>query len=553
MERKNSKLLLIFFSEICIRRCFSDLTGPKTVNININIDGLPLFNNGTGQIWPILFNIHERPDIKPMVIGVFYGKTKPKKVEEYLGPFAEELATILQSGVEINGFKLTIQLRAFICDSPARSFIKGTFIFYTIFEILTTNLFLGTVNFNSLHGCLKCCTVGVHSTLVRTNIFPQTLAPKRTNEGFRGGEYDDHYQVYKVREGGKLKRITVVSPLLKLPIDMVEDVIVSDSLHLLHLGITKRLLISYKDGHNGLEIKKWSNSEIEHISTTLKSIRLPVEIHREVRGIDCVGHWKGTECASFLHYIGIILLKHYINEDHFNNFANLFCAVIICSADYYKQYLPVARKLFEDFINNYFVHFNAITSNVHNLIHVVDEVKRFGPLHTISSYPFENHLAQLKKLVRSGKDPLEQIANRITEKRFVTKSESKSAVTYPLVKYPVKTDPSKFSHIELSDSFVLTAKEQDRYFLTKQSNVVAMEYANLTSICGRQLLDCTDIFTEPFSSSWLKVYKTKCISKLGSPTIYDLNQILCKLVAVSIHGETSFVPLLHTFAPGEYL
>lgn len=76
-------------------------------------------------MWPILFNIYEEEGLKPMIIGIFYGKTKPKRVEEYLGPFVEEAIPILQSGIVINQHTLKVKLRSFICDSPARAFIKG--------------------------------------------------------------------------------------------------------------------------------------------------------------------------------------------------------------------------------------------------------------------------------------------------------------------------------------------------------------------------------------------------------------------------------------------
>lgn len=158
--------------------------------------------------------------------------------------------------------------------------IDSRFSFHSIY------CFLGVVNFNSLNGCLKCCTVGVHSSLLRTNNFPETIAKKRTNELFRAGAYGSHYQSYKIRENGKLKKVPVVTPLLKLPIDMVDDVIVSDSLHLLHLGITKRLLMSYKNGHNGREERRWSDLNVKLISNMLLEIKLPVEFHRQMRSLE---------------------------------------------------------------------------------------------------------------------------------------------------------------------------------------------------------------------------------------------------------------------------
>ncbi|XP_065075507.1 uncharacterized protein LOC135699230 [Ochlerotatus camptorhynchus] len=196
--------------EICLRRCFTNLNESCSILININIDGLPLFNNGTDQVWLILFNIHSfMPEIDPMVIGVFHGRSKPKKIEQFLEPFASKILPILENGLVINGFKMLVKIRAFICDSPARAFIKGV------------------VNFNSLHGCLKCCTVGHHSTLLRTNIFPNTSAIRRTDSGFRKWMYEGHYQHYKIRENGKLLKQPIITPLLKLPIDIVEDVIKS--------------------------------------------------------------------------------------------------------------------------------------------------------------------------------------------------------------------------------------------------------------------------------------------------------------------------------------
>lgn len=257
---------------------------------------------------------------------------------------------------------------------------------------------------------MKCTTVGEHSRDLRTNVYLVAEAPKRTDEGFRNRSYGEHHQVYKIKENGKFQKIFIESPLLRLPIDIVEDVIVSDSLHLLHLGITKKLLTIYKEGQK--HYAKWSKTATESIDNILSNIRLPSEIHRKVRGLRFLCHWKASECASFLNYIGIALLKHFVDEKHYENFVNLFYAITICSSQHYQKYLSVAQNLFETFIENYSKYFQIISSNTHNLIHVVDEVKRFGPLSTLSSYPFENYLFQIKNMVRSGRLPLNQTGSQ---------------------------------------------------------------------------------------------------------------------------------------------
>lgn len=92
-------------------------------------------------------------------------------------------------------------------------------------------------NFNAQNGCLKCTTVGEYSYTSHCNFFPQTESTKRTDAGFRNKIYGSHHKTD--------------SPLLKLPIDMIEDIPVGDSLHLIDLGIMKKCLIGWRDGKIG--------------------------------------------------------------------------------------------------------------------------------------------------------------------------------------------------------------------------------------------------------------------------------------------------------------
>lgn len=43
------------------------------INLNINIDGLPLFQSSRKEFWPILVNIHEMKNIPPLIIGIYCG------------------------------------------------------------------------------------------------------------------------------------------------------------------------------------------------------------------------------------------------------------------------------------------------------------------------------------------------------------------------------------------------------------------------------------------------------------------------------------------------
>lgn len=239
--------------------------------------------------------------------------------------------------------------------------------------------------------------------------FTKIDQPKRTDEMFRKMEYEEHQKVE--------------SPLIHLPIDMIKDFVVADSLHLLELGVMKRLLIGWRTGDLGYNTK-WSTMDMKEISELLKAIKMPKEVNRDARSLDLFAVWKGQEFSHFLNYYGPFVLKNYLPTPFYNHFLKLFCAVRICSSEKYKPCLQVAKLIFDNFINDYKTLYGAqfLTSNLHNLNHVTEDVERFGILQSINAYPFENYLGMIKKLLRPGKHPLTQIINRLSE-RLLTPEE----------------------------------------------------------------------------------------------------------------------------------
>lgn len=95
--------------------------------------------------------------------------------------------------------------------------------------------FSGVCNFNGQHGCQKCTVLGEYSHTSHCDYFPHTDCEKRTDFKFRNKLYGSHHKYD--------------SPILQLPIDMIQDFVIGDSLHLVDLGIMKRLLIGWRDGN----------------------------------------------------------------------------------------------------------------------------------------------------------------------------------------------------------------------------------------------------------------------------------------------------------------
>lgn len=179
-----------------------------------------------------------------------------------------------------------------------------------------------------------------------------------------------------------------------------------------------RNLLRWKNGDSVYKAK-WKPSDIGQINIKLNSFisHRPREIHRTIRNLDVLKFWKGTEFRTFLLYYGMVALRDHLSEEVYYHYITLVCAVTIFYTDSYHLYREKAaewlNRYIEGCVNIYGIH--SITSNLHNLTHVFNDVKLFGSLQNLSTYPFENHLNFLKRRLKQPNLPLEQITRRLVE------------------------------------------------------------------------------------------------------------------------------------------
>lgn len=93
--------------------------------LQVNIDGIPLFNSSNTSFWPILCRIIGAIDSSPFAISVYCGKSKPPNLIEFLSPFLNELISLISNGLRISKKLYTVKLVAIISDAPARSYLKA--------------------------------------------------------------------------------------------------------------------------------------------------------------------------------------------------------------------------------------------------------------------------------------------------------------------------------------------------------------------------------------------------------------------------------------------
>lgn len=308
--------------------------------------------------------------------------------------------------------------------------------------------------------------------------------------------------------------------------------------------------------------RTWSKREEDEISALMRKCNdtLPFEIHRSIRSLDHINYWKGTEFRSFLLYLGVVVLKKFLNQDEYDMFVKLHCAVTICSTSMYAPYLSIARQLFIDFIED---HINlhgeeSITSNIHNLSHVVDDVENFGPLNTISAYEFENSLHQLKLRLKQCNRPLEQIARRIKEIAFPKTQNDDTHVRndFPQLKndFILASGLVGFRYIQYKPNAMLSSVNENiknKWFLTFSNQIVEFHYvfkdgtANKYLIQGTPLKNTERFFQNPFDSNFLNIFISDCEHCCDSH-LFGLSTIKAKLFSLPYEKKWVFIPILHT-------
>lgn len=309
------------------------------------------------------------------------------------------------------------------------------------------------------------------------------------------------------------------------------------------------------NGQDGYD-ENWTNIQKYQISALLTNTNreLPTEIHRAVRTLKDVRRWKGTEFRTVLLYVGMVVFKKFLPADIFNHFLLLSASVIICSTDAYQNFRPKAREMFaeyvEDMIHLYDSH--SISSNFHNLIHIVDDVERFGNLNTISAYEFENFLGQIKTKIFSYNRPLEQVARRLIERSNVNLQKTNLNSTFKIsVKYAHQRDDTMlaFNEITYRPNVLLSNRSfGDRWFLTTTNKIAEMQYAFRQNdqyfVSGTVIVDRDDFFKYPFSSRHINILQSKM--QKGTEQKFKICEIKAKLICLSSQEDFVFMPLLHS-------
>lgn len=288
---------------------------------------------------------------------------------------------------------------------------------------------------------------------------------------------------------------------------------------------------------------------------------MPCEIKRKPRSVFECKRWKATEFRTFLLYTGPVSLKSILSYDKYINFLTLNVAVIILSnAKHMDCYSNYAKSLLQYFVNTFISLYGKENAsiNVHNLLHLHDDAVKFGQ--QFSSFPFENYLRSILKMIRKSDKILQQIVCRINEQNACVSNNQHINIVNSRFHNLHSNGPLVNNiNLHLNDhicdqynkitfaTYTLTTKEPDNCCSLIDGTIVVIRNYVVSNrkafIIGHKYKSLIDFYSEPCKSSKFGIY---LVNDLGNLQIWNLEQIAYKCLKLKYKDQYVVFPLLHT-------
>ncbi|XP_032457916.1 uncharacterized protein LOC103317700 isoform X1 [Nasonia vitripennis] len=357
------------------------------LEIEFSTDEASLDKNGKILMWPIQIRVANISGSAPQTIGIFKGSSKPTSALIFFQYFVDEVDSIIRNGLNfLNGIKQVV-LRCFIADALARAFT------------------LGHRSHNSRAPCSRCWVRGEH---VRAGVmvYRGTDHRLRTDEEYRSKLDLDHHKDEDCA-------------LANLPFDLVGST-VFDYMHQVCIGVMEKILQGLIDGRFVASAKIADKCSLQILDNRLEHVKnfCPSDFARKPVNILRHGQFKATEYRQILLYSGPVIFRGLMNPAMYKHFILLSTAIrILANPVVSMESIDFAEKCIKLFVETasdvYGIEF--LSYNVHTLLHLPDDVKRYGPLDNFSAFPYENNMSFCRKLCRKNDQHLQQISRRLAE------------------------------------------------------------------------------------------------------------------------------------------
>ena len=393
------------------------LSSPDNISFIMNTDGAPVFKSSKVSIWPVFLIINELPfhlriaKENMIFAGLWFGEKKPL-MTSFLKPIFNHLNE-LEDGIDVESpergkYSLKAALIACTCDLPARSIV--------------TNM----IQYNGAYCCAKCMQKGETArtgTTTRGSVHVFSFnasdpkGPPRTEQSM----LENAHEAIELRKNGNLDKHVVgikgKSWFMTLSSFHLVDGVAIDYMHGLLLGVQKKLLQLWFTPELAKEPFNISKN-VTVLDKRLLAISPPSAINRAPRHVsDSLKYWKASEFRSFLLFYGVPLLCGLLPQVYLQHFMLFSHAIFILLKDNItSEDLLMADNCLTEFVAKFQILYGLryCTLNLHQLVHLVDQVRQLGALWTHACFTFEDKIRVILKFIHGSQSIDSQIITAVS-------------------------------------------------------------------------------------------------------------------------------------------
>lgn len=403
------------------------LSEPQNLSVTINTDGLALGESSAQSAWPILLSVNELPhrDRKKHMIyaGMWVGNKQPN-MTIFLKSFVENLNILSNEGFNwTNAEGAVIKSKVIpllaVLDSGARY------------------KFLNLSSFSSYMGCTFCYQRAENTRKGRRFTYSLEPSPLRTHQSM----LEDMQAAHNLQSLNDPKKqvhrgCKGFTPLVYLHpyLDLGAGVVV-DFMHNALLGVCRSHMYNLMNTPN-TPYYIGNPKNVGLMNEFLVRIRPPLAITRTPRELKHLKLYKASEWRSFLIFYGIICFHEILERKYLVHFSLLSASFqILLKRSISLKELNLAKNYLNLYVQQTEKYFGkeAMTYNVHLLLHVAKSVSDWGPIWGYSTFDFEGENHFLSKMHTSpGRIALQLTRRYLTFKSYPSLCEKLASSEKPL-------------------------------------------------------------------------------------------------------------------------
>lgn len=355
-----------------------------------NTDGVQVFKSSTKSLWPVHCIIPELPPLvrkRFQILTLLWFGVKPT-INTFLKPFVLEVIELATNGLTWRHPETGKTIVSYI-TAPISSV-----------DAVARPMLQAIRQFNGLYGCSFCEHPG-KSYLLQSKGHVRVYPPGRTYQS-RNGRQMRRQASQAVTRGYPVKGVKGPTVLSLLPSFDICTGFAVEYMHCVLLGVVKTFLGMWFDSKYHEE-PWYLGRHLQTIDNRLLTIRPPDYISRCPRSLKHRCYWKASELRAWLLFYSFPVLSNSLPDAYLQHFVLLIGAVyMLLSESISKDQIDLSQMLLFRFVDGVHELYGErfCSFNVHQLTHVAESVRNWGPLWATSAFLFEDRNGQLVRLVK---------------------------------------------------------------------------------------------------------------------------------------------------------